>query len=390
MPDLHAEFGPSSLKNYAFCAGWKNKDEESEASIDGTIKHRAAETGKRTVAHPKTGEPYELNDEQWADAEKCICYCDLVKKGADAFFHEERLEICGVTWGTADFIALHKGQTFAHLIDFKFGFLAVDDPKDNLQTQGYACGVFEYWTSVEAVKVHILMPRRNEILTHTFYRKDYPAMKLRVATAHARAEEFKRTGDWALCQPALKNCEHCGRKGACVPLLTWALPMVKKYDPLPIIQEVHSSQITNPGEQAAAYYEVAKILEEMGKAARKHLLELGMKEGGFKDRDGNVLYEVATKSGNRGVLDLEKFLGVMHERGLTESDVLAFSKISIGDCLDHLASLKAPKRGKGKYLAEVEAQLYASSAIEQGDPVLYLKKVKKSEAIEIEAEVVTR
>lgn len=176
-PSGHAKHGPSSLRAKEICPHWTNQGGTSAAAEEGTAMHAAAETSDMTG----------LNPEQRAQVVDALAYVAEYEADALEVHKETRLDVAGLTWGTADRVLIQQGGTWAHVIDFKFGRNDVDDAANNLQGWAYAVGVFNRWP-VEGVTVHFIVPRRDSYHKASFRADQVGAMKERIRSVIARAE----------------------------------------------------------------------------------------------------------------------------------------------------------------------------------------------------------
>lgn len=364
MPEAHAKHGPSALKNKAVCPGWVNDPTSDTTRADeGTRLHGAAETGDLTG----------LDAEQASAVEKCLNYVSALESGADEVQKELRLDVCGVTWGTSDRI-IRRGAEL-HVVDFKFGFGSIDDAEINLQGWAYALGAWALYPECATCTVHFLLPRRDEVSRHTFTRADIGRMELAVRTIIAKCEEFDRTGNPDMLVPSEENCLYCGRKGVCPKVASVALATVKKYAPLEVVEEVHSSQITNPA-QMARLVSAVKVMEKFIDSVKHHSLQMALDQGGLYDEAGKLVYEVAQKSATREVTNLGAAVEVFRSVGLTDAELLTACKLSLPKAIS-LASEKAPRGKKTALMGEIETKLGEAGAIAQGEPVRFLRKAKE-------------
>lgn len=365
MPEAHAKHGPSSLKNKAVCPGWINDPTSDTTRADeGTRLHAAAESGNLAG----------LDAEQAGAVTKCLNYLAPLEKNAKVVLKEVRLNVCGVTWGTSDRVIVTK-DGHLHVPDFKFGFGSVDDAEVNLQGWAYALGAWALYPECPTCTVHFLLPRRDEVSHHTFTRADISRMELAVRTVIARCEEFDRSGDVSMLHATEDNCLYCGRKGTCPKVTSVALATVKKYAPLEIVEEVHSSQITNPA-QMAKLVSMVKVIEKFVDSVKHHSLQMALDQGGLYDESGKAIYELAQKSAPREVANLGSAVDVLRSFGLTDAELLTACKLSLPKALS-LVGEKAPRGKKSALIGEVETKLSEAGAIAQAEPIRYLKKVKE-------------
>lgn len=365
MPDAHAKHGPSALKNKAVCPGWVN---------DPTSDTSRADEGARLHAAAETGDLTGLDAEQSSAVTKCLNYLAPLERNARVVLKEVRLSVCGVTWGTSDRVIVTDDNRL-HVPDFKFGYASVDDAEVNLQGWAYALGAWDLYPECETCTVHFLLPRRDEVSRHTFTRADRPRMELAVRTIIARCEEFDRTGAESMLNPTEENCLYCGRKGVCPKVTGVALATVKKYAPLEVVDEVHSSQIANPAQMAKLFGSV-RIMEKFIDSVKHHAMQMALEQGGLYDENGKLLYEIAQKSASREVTNLAAAVEVFRNAGLSDAELLTACKLSLPKAIS-LAGEKAPRGKKSALMGQIETALSEAGAIAQGEPTRYLRKAKE-------------
>lgn len=349
----HAKHSPSSLKNKEICPHWQNRPGSSAAADEGTLMHEAAETGIFD----------ELTDEQRAQVLDCIE--EVFRRQAEIKdcwrYNELRLDIAGLTYGTADVVLV--GKSTATLIDYKMGRVPVDPAETNLQGWAYALGVFDAF-DVMAVTVVFLQPRCDIISEFTFYRDpDYDRMKARVAAVICSAEDLLSPHN-----PHPENCEYCGRKAECPALAAKALAVATKYsDELQLPEEMHPSNITDPKQMALAL-KLAPVLVDWAQSVRKHALD--MVQGGQEIPGYGLRY----RSGQRTIKDLPLVWDTIHQEfGVQLHEFLPACSISV------TALEKAVKdrqeRGKGAAaIRRLNQLLTAEGLCTTGDEVCYLAK----------------
>lgn len=375
MSNTHHKHGPSTLKNKAVCAGWMN-DPTSDTTLaeEGTLMHAAVET--RRTDH--------LTPEQKTWVDKCIAYVDRLENlpGVYGVQREAFLKIRGVTHGTSDHLVARKlpdGRKQLYITDFKFAWNLVDDASTNLQGWAYLLGADEFYTDCDLFTVAFLFPKLDTVLKHTFTRADLPRMELAVKTIVARAERFDETGDESMLNPTVEGCLYCGRKATCGKIGSIALATVKKYDPLVVVDNPHSSEITVP-HKMAQLVAIAPVLEKMAGSIKEHAKAFAAQNGGIHDENGKLVYELTTKDAPRKLNPnkVADVVDILVREGLTEREILACSDLSITQALDLIAD-KAGKGQKSKRRGAVEGMLQEIDGITRGEPSLVLKKVKNKD-----------
>lgn len=355
----HAKHSPSSLALKEVCPGYQSDSKSSAASEEGTRCHHALETGKDDG----------LDDEQIQVVGMCRDYVAGVESDARAhggitILREEKLTIAGgLTFGTADLVVVSANATAADLIDYKFGRNPVADAEVNVQMQAYALGVFEKFTSVQSVQVHILLPRRDEVSVATYARADVQRIRLRIETIIARASQP---------DPEIHptdGCLWCSRKATCKALHNHALTLASSYsDELVIPDQVHASHITDPTMMARAL-QVARVMEKWCESVRHHALK--MRLAGVEIPG----HELRTRSGNRKITDALAAWGVVRER--VEPDrFIACCEVSLAKLEEEIAA-QAPRGGKAKAKNELCESLAAVGAYEAGGEMTYLTRTRK-------------
>ncbi len=350
---LHAKHGPSSLKNKEICPHWENRPGSSAAADEGTQMHEAAETGKLD----------DLNPEQIAQVRECLDVVDQLQEEISGCirYTELMVDVCGLTFGTADVILL--GAHSATLIDYKFGRIAVEDAETNLQGQAYALGVFDLF-GVDSVTVVFLQPRCDLRTEHTFTRSaDYERMRNRVATVIERAEDPKSS----YC-PHPTNCQYCGAKARCPALASKALTVAEKLpDSLELPAVLDPQAITQPDQMALAL-KLAPVLIDWADAVKSHALE--MVRGG-EEIPG---YELKHRSGRRVIKQLESVWDIVHaEFDVPLEGFLPACSISVTS-LEKAVKGSQP-RGKGAEAIRRLNQLLTAEGLCLTDPdITYLAK----------------
>lgn len=366
-PPAHHIFGPSTMGNRASCPAWM-KDEESERVFadEGTLMHKSAETSNLDG----------LNDEQKDCVQTCLRYVERLESDAQVVLKEQRLSILGgLTFGTADRIIKRsvKGKIHLDVVDFKFGRNSVAEAASNLQGWCYVLGALDLFPEAASATVHFILPRRDEVDTHTFSRADYSRMALGIKVVIERAALFEKTNDVSLMNPTASNCLYCGRKALCPKVGDISLAIVKKYAPLEVVDDVHSSAITDPAKMAKLY-DAAKVMEKFCDSVKKHALEMALSNGGsLCDASGKVVYQVTERDGSRKIKDLGLALPVLSQH-LDDREILSVADVSLSAVLKLIAA-KADRGQKAKLVGKVEEELAAAEAITQGSATRYLKRV---------------
>ncbi len=182
-------------------------------------------------------------------------------------------------FGTGDKICTKKADNHIDLLDWKFGVNPVDDADVNIQGQAYAVGAMDRFPWAETITVHFILPRRDEVTTHTYSRDDIEKARdrIRLIVDRALAKEPK-------LNPNTESCKFCGRRVDCPALADELLPLARKYDSssedfkLALWQNADPALVTDPT-TLSKMKRVAQVVDNWKKAVDKRALELAVEEG---------------------------------------------------------------------------------------------------------------
>ena len=355
----HARHSPSSLAYKEVCPGFMSDPTPSAASEEGTRCHLSLETGNDVG----------LDDEQLQVVSMCRDYvagieADVRAHGDVTMLREVKLKIAGcLTFGTADLVIMSAGGTAADLADFKFGRNPVADAEVNVQLQAYALGLLEMFPNLRVVRVHILLPRRDEVSCAHYTRADEARIRLRVETIIARA---------SLPEPDLyptDGCLWCSRKGKCAALHNHALKITSGYsDELVLPDQFHASQIFDPAVMARAL-QVARVMEKWCESVRHHALQ--MRLSGVEIPG----HELRTRSGTRSITDALAAWGVVRDR-VSPDRFIECCAVSLPQ-LEEVVAATAPRGGKAKAKRQLCESLIEVGAYGTGGESTYLTRTRK-------------
>ena len=277
----HHKLGPSTLKWVEICAGYRSSNETNPMAEEGTMLHEAVENNDMEG----------LDDVQIALVQKCLDYAKPFEAEADEVLDEERLTIKlyddsyvpihGMTsvFGTGDKICTKKVKKHIDLLDWKFGVNKVDDADVNIQGQAYAVGAMDRFPWAETITVHFILPRRDEVTTHTYTRDDIEKARDRIRLIVDRA-----LSDDPKLNPNTESCKFCGRRVDCPALANELLPLARKYDSssddfkLALWQNADPALVTDP-ETLSKMKRVAQVVDNWKKAVDRRALDLAVEEG---------------------------------------------------------------------------------------------------------------
>ena len=364
----HHETGPSALKFVEICPSFRNSGETSEAAEEGTMMHLACETGDLS----------SCDDDQKVIVQKALDYIDIVRaEGADFVIKERKVSIDvghgDPLFGSIDEFIVFFGKKKAAVCDYKFGRNPIESADVNPQTLAYAIGGFQLFPFLEEIEVHFIIPRRDEILTHTFTRKDdLPKMIDRVKLIVQRA-----TTEEAQYNANTEGCGWCGKRATCPALAEKLLPIANKYSDsakdfeISLLEKLDPALIDDPA-IIGQMKSVAQIVESWGKAVNKKALELAVSKG--EEIPGYNLYY---RNPSTKIDDPQKAYEAV-------SDLLSADEF-MSACTASIPSLEKELRKKmekgEKKLArsKIEQALHSKGLLPDEDDVVqtpYLRKVK--------------
>lgn len=387
MPELpdtqpkHAEFGPSSLKHFEICPGYKGREGTNPAAEMGTRIHHALETDDDSGLE---------NDYERLIAERCrearvkiLTHHGFVGNQYDVSTYEVHREIRlqidlggGLsTFGTSDELCT-LGNVGVQ-IDWKTGRGAIDDAEVNCQAQAYTLGCFQKFPELETIHFYFVIPQRDEISFATYTRADIPRIKLRLATVIRRAQAAREC--WAKggsvpvedLNPQPGTCDYCANSVQCSAIKAKVLTIASRYadDGFPIPAEVHGSANDDP-EEIAQMLKVLPIVESwiagIKAKSRRMVLEEGIEIPGYgvKERAGGkqITNVVAAWDHMKDQMSIEEFLGLM--------DGMPYGKL--GDWVYD----RAPNRQKTKAKNALEDALRDASALVDKPTQQFLSAIK--------------
>jgi Protein of unknown function (DUF2800) len=205
----HHPFGPSQIEGYDPKSGGcyartPAQTYDFSAALDGTLRHLASASGDMSVLE---GDPEA--EEQVQKARDYIRFIRARMDGEE--FHEIRLNLGHINYGTADYIRLNSGETQGLIVDLKFGFWGVTPAKANLQLLNYVCALMYMRPKVRRVLGVIYHVRSGTATQHWFSRRYYQKYFDRIQTVvtnAVRAHEKPESKDFT---PNAVTCQFCAR-----------------------------------------------------------------------------------------------------------------------------------------------------------------------------------
>lgn len=182
-------------------------------------------------------------------------------------------------FGTADEIVLFNKLKLARLIDYKFGYGAIEPADINPQSLAYAIGLIQKYKWVETVEIYFVIPRRNEVLSHTFTREEIEERIERVKLIIERA-----MSDDKQYNPTTEGCRFCGNRLTCPALADKLLPIAKKYAEkadefeVALLDKMDPALIDDPN-TISKMKTVGMVMDRWVAAVNRRAIELAADEG---------------------------------------------------------------------------------------------------------------
>lgn len=390
---VHHPYSPSSLQSREACPCYDGEDSGDEnrirAAIRGTLQHEAMETG---------ADNHQLTDVEWAAVRDCSSYVAVLKNELGEGFHEivepyvpiddqtiqgrgsdgQVRAFKGTTAGYLDLALLNKDKTFAHIVDWKFGRWEVEDAETNRQGHAYLLGLYKMFPTLRKVKVHFVMPARDEVTVAVFEESSFKRLHVEISAVVARAVkahgDLKGEPDFAQATPTVSGCLFCRHKGSCSALHAMAIKVGHKYDPVRVPEEIQPSLISDP-KFAGEGIKVAALMEAWAKAYRKQATDRAVNDEDFIPEGYDLV-----KMERREIINKEAFKQTAQEfipESSFEQVWESATKISFGPVEDAINDL-APRGHKKEAVEAFSEKLENNEATKLGDPYFVLKlKTKK-------------
>ncbi len=374
-PKQHHPFSPSSLQAREACPRYAGTNNESEASRAGTMQHAAAEVGEDNE---------HLSDAQAFAVADCQQYYKNLLRGIkhpleireqylpiddEVHIHPDtKKPFTATTAGYLDLAVVDLENKVAHIVDWKFGLWSVEPTANNVQGISYLLGLvrkleLEQNVELESVTVHFVLPHRDEVDTHTFYRAEFPSLYLRIKTIVARAVDPTTEAT-----PTNKTCCFCANLARCKKAHEIILKVGKKYAPILIPDNISPSLLNDPKEVSQGL-QVASLVESWAKAYKTQANNKTLEDPNFTPEGYQLV-----KFCKREIVSLP-LLRKEARKFLTEDEIDGATKISLTP-LESAIAAKAPRGSKDAAKAIFGDALKAAGAVQDGPEIAFLKMIK--------------
>lgn len=361
----HAEFGPSKLKYYEMCPSWRDRKDDDIKEV--------AEAGHRIHDALEKGNIECLADNERAVAEACITAMQKIVAAARSPVVSDHREIRfdidlggGIsTFGTCDRLYVLQSNK-AIGIDYKSGWLEVEDAETNPQAHAYVLGAFQKHPEITSIDFYFLAPNRQEISFAQFDRKDEPELQLRLNTIVRRAMEG------GVFHPHPHLCEWCSNQANCAALHDKVLHIARRVgeDGLEVPDNVNVSKGLD-GETGAKLLRLIPALSQWIDAVKKEMFRLHVEEG--VDIPG---YRLAERSTPRSVESVAGAWEIVQKRVSLEDFLSACGRVSMPQLESHFAD-SSPHGEKGKAKQHLENLMRDAGLLKEAGVIRYLKAERK-------------
>jgi len=353
----HAEFGPSSLKYVAACAGYHGKDGTSAAAEKGTRIHEALEV--RDPSALQDEEEVALYDQIIADEDEILMG---VFGDKPVNTHREirltlALDALTPTFGTCDLL-VEDPTGVAVMIDYKTGISKIDEPEKNWQSKAYALAAFQMFPHLHTIKFAFLVPLNGGILSGIFRRDDVFTLRKEISEVIRKAETTRpkwATGaiDIEDVNPTV-NCRFCRYEESCPALGAVCVTIAAKIRPDLLPKgPINPSEVEDP-ETLEQLYIVAKIAENWAKSIKHKVTGLALEGHEFEH------HKLKSMGALKKTIEKNYLAQLAIKYGLDMSEVVEASDLT----LNQLAAVLHSKSPKGKKTFIVDS--FEQEAIDLG------------------------
>lgn len=319
--ETHHKFGPSSLDSLSLCIRFKYKECDDGSADEGTLLHKAFETGNVTG----------LDEEQASCVTIIREYVEALKFEDGLVpsdwedYAEISLELPGLTFGTADRVLFCEKTGVLHIIDAKF--TRVSGGKHSCQTRAYGaafaeCRNAETPGAVKTVVTHVVAPRLGPSEPAR-----YDAELLIKDVRQFIESLYRRIEDpFEPPSPHEDLCAKCARASRC-PALGRTVTTVSRAIGLPMPDVFAPESLVSPRDRAVAHV-LAGALENWAEQVKRNNTDFVMSGGeipGYRMTRRSTGLRVA-KERTKDALDA---LAVSFD--MPKDDLLGCCSITLGD-----------------------------------------------------------
>jgi len=386
----HHAYSPSSLQSIEACPHFRNRQQKvkHERTIAGERAHKSVETGVddaslsdedlQAVAEAAdfaAGRKAQLEMEAQLAAKEALEKFGKKIDTAVAELKELYLPIddlvfddCeSTTAGYVDLLLLNHDKTYGELIDYKFGFWAVEDAGNNLQALAYVLGVFKAYPTVQRIKFFFKLPSIDQVSSTEITRDQIPAIYLRIQVVVERARVARKDNTFSKAQPRCPLCCFCANLGVCPKVEQLMVNVAKKFYPLEWPDDITPMKVQDKHNTGLAMRlaQVAKAWADSYRSRQTERVLTG-------EADVPEGYHIERRQGNREVVNADAFKQVAL-RFLTPEEYAAICPPPGFGAIEEIITEKTPKGSKKNALKTFGELLENEQAVSRGQPYSFLK-----------------
>lgn len=360
----HAEFSPSSLKNFEACPSFRGRSGSNPIAEAGTRIHEAVEKEDPSVL---------VDEVERSLAEWCLAFLAHTRgeksRTADLVASHQEIALTmrlgdHNTFGTSDLLDIYQDRGIprktAVMYDWKTGYGAVEDAEYNAQVQAYTLGVFQKFPDIDELAFYLVLPRRQEVTYAVYTRGDIGRIRLRLGTIIARAKLAKEYN------PTEGVCDYCAKQGSCMALKDKALVVAQKAG----FEVPASISLDGTPEDKGKLLKLASILQGWAEETKKELLRQALEE------DSEIAgYKVDQRRTPRTIDNPLVGYDAIKELVSVEEYLLSCTRVSVPQ-LEKFVSERAPKGKKAEAKQHLEDLLKQNGALRDEGVIHVLKAIK--------------
>jgi hypothetical protein len=377
----HHTESASSLQPKEWCVFYQGRDSTSEAAEIGTKLHEHAERGTTEG----------LDDQEAMLVQMCLDHVAACKQEMQENYGNVKLlqEVYGnvdqIEWpamkekstsgGFVDVVL--ESQTpdgpVIHVIDYKFGQWAVEDAENNLQGIVYLLNYRQAHPTLHEATVSFLMPKLEEISTHTFKREDFARLYTRVKRLVAVRNKIREGGvpKGAVEAPCFHTCMWCGRIADCQTLTAEVAKAARKFSPLTVPADLNIQSIDEKSD-ISAWVKFADVVRAYAGAVRERCTDLVVSNPDLTPDTHTLVTQQ-----ERRVASYTEFESVLVEQGVPIEKIVEIRRIGLTDAKKLVASL-APKGMKTAAQEALDEALVERDILVPDGQKIYLKAKKEA------------
>lgn len=383
----HHDYGPSTLQSLEACPCYQSRQTQHVRAIAGTLAHKVVESGqdddrlldedaeaaaecadftesrRQWISEQHNGEPTELK-EAYLPIDDCVFDDPTELDGKQG-----TRRVVATTAGYVDQVFISKDETYAEIIDYKFGLWPVEKADNNLQGIAYALGLFKKYRNLHSIQFWFLQPHIDFTSVAFFTRAQVEQLYLRVQVVVARAREARKKmllGDFSMATPAIPACNFCANLGRCSKVTEIACKVGSKFYPLEIPETITPTAVQDP-HQTSLGMKLAGVMKVWSDAFRRQTADRVLRG----KADMPIGFKMEQRQGDREVVNMEAYKQAAR-RYLTDEEIELCSSVSL-TAVEEKISEKSPRGQKEATVKQFKKELEDAGVTKRGEPYCFLK-----------------